>query len=327
MYRKDREVSKELAQKFEGQDIITVKNLTIRDLEKCIFPEAEKMWGLVQRFKSGDILHGFTLALAFFEPSSRTFLSFDSAMKHLGGNVIFTPGKLEEMSSVSKGESFPDTMKMLECYSHVIAMRHPQVGSAAAAAEVCTIPIISGGDGIGEHPTQALLDLFTIHAELGQIRGQTVVLVGDLKHGRTVHSLARLLTLYNDVKVICVSPEQLKFSDEMLSELKGHGMNPSVHDRLRDVLPEANVVYMTRVQKERFDNPEEYEAVKGSYVLDQATMALAKPAEQMIVMHPLPRVGEISTDLDKDPRAAYFRQMKYGLYVRMALLALVLGRI
>lgn len=327
MARKDLRVSREIARQFDGQDIISVKGLTLRDLEKCIFPEAEKMQALVERFGAGDLLEGLTLALAFYESSSRTFVSFDAAMKHLGGMTIFPPGKIEDFSSVSKGETFDDTMRMFESYASAIVLRHPKEGSAARAAEVCEIPIINGGDGIGEHPTQALLDLYTIRTELGQIRGKTIVLMGDLKHGRTIHSLARLLTLYADIKLILVSPQQVCMSDEMIAELKGHGLDPAVHDRLEDVLPEANVVYVTRVQRERFVDFAEYEAVQGSYVITPKTMALAKPAQQMIVMHPLPRVGEIDAAVDKDPRAAYFRQMEYGMYVRMALLALIFGRI
>ena len=244
-------------------------------------------------------------------------------MERLGGSVI--PINNVKYSSVSKGESLADTVRTLECYADVIVLRHPEVGSAAIAAEAAVKPVLNAGDGVGEHPTQALLDPFTIFSELGvgEIDGKTVTMLGDLKYGRTVHSLARLLTLY-DVKLNYVSPDILRMPKDVMDEVAAKGIPQAEYTSLDEVLPETDVLYVTRVQKERFENPADYDKVAGSFVINTEVMKAAK--EQMIVMHPLPRVNEISTDFDKDPRAAYFRQMEYGLYVRMALLAMVLGK-
>ena len=305
---------------FYGKDIISVKQFSREDLD-YIFGVAHEMREMVERVGSFDLLKGKILANLFYEPSTRTSSSFTSAMERLGGSVI--PINEVRYSSVSKGESLPDTIRTLECYADVIVLRHPETGSAALAARYAHKPVINAGDGIGEHPTQALLDLYTIQAELGRIDGLTVTMLGDLRFGRTVHSLARLLTLYN-VKINYVSPATLRFPPEIWDEVAAAGAVQHEYRDLDPVLAESDVLYVTRVQKERFNSPEEYEAVKGSYVIDPAGMAGAK--EDMIVMHPLPRVGEISMDFDDDPRAAYFRQMEYGLYVRMALLAMVLGK-
>jgi aspartate carbamoyltransferase len=244
-------------------------------------------------------------------------------MERLGGSVI--PINEVKYSSVTKGESLTDTVRTLECYADVIVLRHPETGSAAIAAKAAKKPVINAGDGIGEHPTQALLDTFTIFEELGagQIDGMTVTMLGDLKYGRTVHSLARLLSLFK-VKINYVSPDILRMPREVMEEVSAKGIPQAEFSSLTDVLPETDVLYVTRVQKERFEDPAEYEKVKGAYVIDPGIMKAAK--QEMIVMHPLPRVGEISVDFDDDPRAAYFRQMEYGLYVRMALLAMVLGK-
>ena len=241
--------------------------------------------------------------------------------QRLGGSVI--PINEVKYSSVSKGESLPDTVRTLECYADVIVIRHPEVGSAAIAAKAARKPVINAGDGVGEHPTQALLDAFTIREELGHLDGLTVTLLGDLKHGRTVHSLARLLSLYK-VKLNYVAPDILRMPSEQIAELKAKKIDQSEYSTLDKALPESDVLYVTRVQKERFTDETVYESVKGAYVIDPKVMKAAK--ERMIVMHPLPRVGEISPEFDDDPRAAYFRQMEYGLYVRMALLAMVLGK-
>ena len=211
----------------------------------------------------------------------------------------------------------------MEAYADVIVLRHPETGAAALAAKYARKPIINAGDGVGEHPTQALLDLFTILEERGKIAGSTVTMLGDLKYGRTVHSLARLLSRY-DVKLNYVSPELLRMPAELVDELNAHGVKQHQAEALDEVLGDTDVLYVTRVQKERFANLDEYEAVKGSYVITPETMARAK--EDMILMHPLPRVGEISEAVDSDPRAAYFRQVEYGMYVRMALLAMVMGK-
>ena len=205
----------------------------------------------------------------------------------------------------------------------MIVIRHPEVGSAAIAALYARKPVINAGDGIGEHPTQALLDLFTIREELGRMEGLTVTMLGDLKYGRTVHSLSRLLSMCQ-TKLHCVSPDILRMPPELVAELKIQGLSIQEHTTLDKVLPDTDVLYVTRVQKERFEDQAVYESVKGMFVVTPEILKQAK--DQMIVMHPLPRVGEISMDLDADPRAAYFRQMEYGLYIRMALLAMVLGK-
>jgi aspartate carbamoyltransferase catalytic subunit len=305
-----------------GKDIISVKEFKREDLE-YIFGVAHEMRGMVERVGTFDLLKGKILANLFYEPSTRTSSSFTAAMERLGGSVI--PINEVKYSSVSKGESLPDTVRTLECYADVIVLRHPETGSAAIAAKAARKPVINAGDGIGEHPTQALLDMFTIFEELraGSVDGMTVTMLGDLKYGRTVHSLARLLSLFR-VRINYVSPEILRMPREVMEEVGEKGIPQAEFSSLTDVLPETDVLYVTRVQKERFEDPAEYEKVKGAYVIDPEIMKAAK--QEMIVMHPLPRVGEISVDFDEDPRAAYFRQMEYGLYVRMALLAMVLGK-
>jgi aspartate carbamoyltransferase catalytic subunit len=305
---------------FYGRDILSVKQFDRSDLE-TIFGVAHEMEEMVRRVGSFDLLKGKILANLFYEPSTRTSSSFTSAMERLGGSVI--PINEVRYSSVSKGESLPDTVRTLEAYADVIVLRHPETGSAALAAKYARKPIINAGDGTGEHPTQALLDLFTIREELGNVEGLTVTMLGDLKYGRTVHSLARLLTLFN-VRLNYVSPEILRMPEEVMREVAEKGIAQAEYRELDPVLAETDVLYVTRVQKERFASEAEYEQVKGTYVIDSQTMARAK--ERMIVMHPLPRVTEIAMEVDDDPRAAYFRQMEYGLYIRMALLAMVLGK-
>ena len=305
-----------------GKDIISVKQFRRDDLE-YVFGVAHEMRGMVERVGTFDLLKGKILANLFYEPSTRTSSSFTAAMERLGGSVI--PINEVKYSSVSKGESLPDTIRTLECYADVIVLRHPETGSAAIAAKAARKPVINAGDGVGEHPTQALLDTFTIFEELsgGNVDGMTVTMLGDLKYGRTVHSLARLLSLFK-VKINYVSPEILRMPKEVMDEVSAKGISQAEYNSLEQVLPETDVLYVTRVQKERFEDPAEYEKVKGAYVIDPEIMKAAK--QKMIVMHPLPRVGEISVDFDDDPRAAYFRQMEFGLYVRMALLAIVLGK-
>jgi len=305
---------------YYGWDILSVKQFNRNDIQ-YIFEVAHEMAGMVRRVGTFDLLKGKILANLFYEPSTRTSSSFTSAMERLGGSVI--PINEVRYSSVSKGESLPDTIRTLECYADVIVLRHPEMGSAALAAQYARKPVINAGDGVGEHPTQALLDLFTISEELKRLDGLTITMVGDLKYGRTVHSLARLLTLF-DVKINYVSPEILRMPAEIMAEVADSDTPQAEYRDLDPVLAESDVIYVTRVQKERFENPEEYEQVKGAYVINREIMSKAK--EEMIVMHPLPRVTEISMDVDDDPRAAYFRQMEYGLYTRMALLAMVLGK-
>ncbi len=305
---------------FYGKHIISVRQFSRDDLT-YIFGVAHEMREMVLRIGAFDLLKGKILANLFYEPSTRTASSFVAAMERLGGSVI----AINEVrySSVTKGESLPDTVRTLEAYADVIVLRHPQEGAAALAAQYARKPIINAGDGTGEHPTQALLDLFTIREELGRVDGLTVTMLGDLKYGRTVHSLARLLSLYQ-VKINYVSPPALRMPQSIVDELAAKGIPQAEYTTLDPVLAETDVLYVTRVQKERFDDPALYEKVKDAYVITPRVMARAK--EHMILMHPFPRVYEITMDVDQDPRAAYFRQMEYGLYVRMALLAMVLGK-
>lgn len=303
-----------------GKDILSVKQFNRNDLT-YIFEVAHEMREMVARIGTFDLLKGKILANLFYEPSTRTSSSFTAAMERLGGSVI--PINEVRFSSVSKGESLPDTVRTLECYADVIVLRHPEVGASATAAHYARKPVINAGDGIGEHPTQALLDLFTIVEELGEVDGRTVTMLGDLKYGRTVHSLARLLSLYN-VRLNYVSPEILTMPPEILAEIREKGISQHEYFTLDEALRESDVLYVTRVQKERFTDLDEYESVRSAFIISPETMQEAK--ERMIVMHPLPRVGEITMEVDDDPRAAYFRQMEYGLYVRMALLAMVLGK-
>ena len=306
--------------RFYGQDVISVAQFSRYDLD-YICNVAANMRTMVEHVGAIDLLKGKLLANLFYEPSTRTSSSFLAAMERLGGVI---PINNVQYSSVAKGESLPDTIRTLECYADVIVLRHPDDGSAAIAASVASVPIINAGDGIGEHPTQALLDLFTILEERGAVDGLTVTMLGDLKYGRTVHSLARLLSLF-DVRLRYVSPDILRLPPSIFQEIKARGIEQSEHDSLAAVLADTDVLYVTRVQKERFDDPAAYDAVKDSYVITPETLGAASP--DMVIMHPLPRVGEISPKVDSDPRAAYFRQMRYGMYIRMALLALVLGKV
>ena len=305
---------------FYGQDVISVRQF---DREKLafIFGVAEEMRHMVRQIGSADLLRGRVLANLFYEPSTRTSSSFMAAMQRLGGSVI--PINEVRYSSVTKGESLPDTVRTLECYADIIVLRHPEVGSAQIAADAAAKPIINAGDGTGEHPTQALLDLFTIQEELGRVDGLTVAMVGDLKYGRTVHSLTRLLSMF-DVRLCFVSPETLRMPPDQLQEVRARGLPADEFGDLADVIREADVLYVTRVQRERFEDEALYDRVKDCYVITPQVLEGAK--KRMIVMHPLPRVSEISHAVDHDPRAAYFRQMENGMYIRMALLAAILGR-
>ncbi|MBK6561994.1 aspartate carbamoyltransferase [Candidatus Amarobacter glycogenicus] len=303
-----------------GQHVLSVKQFNRPKLEH-IFEVAHSMRSMVERFGTADMLHGHVLANLFYEPSTRTSSSFAAAMVRLGGRVL----SINEVvySSVSKGESLPDTVRTLECYADAIVLRHPEVGAAATAARYAHVPIINAGDGVGEHPTQALLDLFTIQEELGRVDGLKVVMVGDLKYGRTVHSLTRLLTQYQ-VELVFVSPDMLRLPGEIAEEVHSAGLSFRETDDIHNIIGEADVLYVTRVQKERFTDLTLYDSVKEHYVVDDALAGAGQ--ERMIVMHPLPRVGEIAYTVDDDPRAAYFRQMRNGMYIRMALLAAVLGK-
>jgi aspartate carbamoyltransferase catalytic subunit len=305
---------------FYGQDIISVRQFSRENLS-YIFGVADEMRAIVKRVGSTDLLKGHVLACVFYEPSTRTSSSFIAAMSRLGGSVI--PINEVRYSSVTKGESLPDTIRTLESYADVIVLRHPDVGASKVAAEYARKPIINAGDGVGEHPTQALLDLYTIWSELGQIDGLHVAMVGDLRYGRTVHSLARLLCQY-DVKMTFVSPEILRLPLDVMNEVKDCGKKVRETYDVHEVIADVDVLYVTRVQRERFADQAQYESVADYYVITPELMERAK--EQMIIMHPLPRVNEISYALDSDPRAAYFKQMENGMYIRMALLAAVLGK-
>lgn len=264
---------------------------------------------------------GKILATCFYEPSTRTRLSFESAMTRLGGRVIGFSDAAS--SSASKGESVSDTIRIISCYADICAMRHPKEGAPMVASEKSRIPVINAGDGGHQHPTQTLTDLLTIRSLKGRLNHFTIGLCGDLKFGRTVHSLINALVRYDNIKFIFISPEELRVPDYITDMLKEKQIPYEEVIRLENVMPELDLLYMTRVQKERFFNEEDYIRLKDFYILDTAKMALAK--EDMLVLHPLPRVNEISVEVDNDPRAAYFKQAQYGVYVRMSLILTLLG--
>lgn len=273
------------------------------------------------REKYAHACDGKKLATCFYEPSTRTRLSFESAMLNLGGSVIgFSDAG---SSSASKGESVSDTIRVISCFADICAMRHPKEGAPMVAASHSSIPVINAGDGGHQHPTQTLTDLMTIHSLKGRLSDFTIGLCGDLKFGRTVHSLINALVRYPGIRFLFISPEELRIPDYITDMLKEKNIPYEEKIRLEDVMGDLDLLYMTRVQKERFFNEEDYVRLKDFYILDQAKMKLAKP--DMIVLHPLPRVNEISVEVDDDPRAAYFRQVQYGVYVRMALILTLLG--
>ena len=264
---------------------------------------------------------GKKLATLFYEPSTRTRLSFEAAMLNLGGSVLGFSSAAS--SSASKGESVSDTIRMISCYADICAMRHPKEGAPMVASMASSIPVINAGDGGHQHPTQTLTDLLTIRSLKGRLDHFTIGLCGDLKFGRTIHSLVRALSRYEGVNFIFISPEELKVPDYIKEDvLEANNIPYQEVERIEDVMPELDVLYMTRVQKERFFNEEDYVRLKDFYILNNQKMKLAK--DDMIVMHPLPRVNEISVEVDKDPRAAYFRQVQYGVYARMALILTLL---
>lgn len=282
---------------------------------------AEEMEKLVQEGGTTDY-HNRVMATLFYEPSTRTRFSFETAMHRLGGRVISTENAAE-FSSVAKGETLEDTIRIMSGYADVIVLRHYEVGAAKRAAAVSRVPVINAGDGVGQHPTQALLDLYTIRKEIGAIDGLRIAMVGDLAQGRTVRSLTYLLSKFRDVKLYFVAPPLLKMKGDILEHLRERNVQYTEESSLEKVLPEVDVVYQTRVQKERFgDRIADYEKCRGVYVINAETLRLMKA--KAIVMHPLPRLNEITMDVDQDPRAAYFRQAQNGLYVRMALLTQVL---
>jgi len=268
-----------------------------------------------------EVMKGQVLSTLFYEPSTRTRLSFEAAMLRLGGAVISVAEA--KSSSAAKGESLYDTMKTVEGYADVIVLRHPQIGAAAEAAAATYRPVLNAGDGAGQHPTQSLLDYYTIEKERGTVKGLTVTLAGDLKHGRTVHSLAELLSSY-DVRFVFASPAALRMPVDIVTRLKARGVSITETESLADAIRTSDVLYMTRIQRERFEDPAEYDRLKDAYVLTRSMLAGAQ--DGLTVMHPLPRVNEIAIDVDDYAGAAYFRQAANGLAIRMALLALVTGR-
>ena len=304
---------------LKGRSLLEPMDFTIEEFEE-IFSLAETIIAEPEKFK--HVCDGKILATLFYEPSTRTRFSFEAAMLRLGGQVV---GFSEAgSSSVAKGESIADTIRTVACYCDIAVMRHPKEGAPRVASYSADIPVINGGDGGHQHPTQTLTDLLTIKCALGNFSNLTVGVCGDLKFGRTVHSLIKALSRYDDIKFILISPEELRIPDYVRKEdLIGKRVEFKEVERMQEVLPELDILYMTRVQKERFFNEEDYIRLKDSYILDAEKMKLAR--ESMMVLHPLPRVNEIAMDVDDDPRAFYFKQAKYGMYVRMALIMSLLG--
>lgn len=305
---------------FAGSDILSTMDFTRDDIEHII-KVSDQFMPIAMKEKTSNLLDGKLMAALFYEPSTRTRLSFEAAMNRLGGRVLTVVGS--EYSSLAKGETLWDTGKMIEKYVDVIVMRHPQPGSPKELALSADVPVINAGDGGGEHPTQALLDVFTMVREHKKIDGLTIALVGDLKYGRTVHSLSYLLSHYK-VKLILVSPDKLRMPSEITDHLKKQKVSFEETESLEHALKNAQVLYDTRVQKERFADVKEYEKYKHYYVLTRDLVEKYNP--KLTIMHPLPRVGEIHESVDDMPGAAYFRQAQNGVAVRMALLSLVLGK-
>ena len=296
------------------RSLISILQLSVEELDaliataKDIIAHPEKYWDSCKHKK---------LATLFYEPSTRTRLSFEAAMLELGGTVLgFSEAS---SSSAAKGESMADTAKMISCYADITAIRHPKEGAPYVASRAATIPVINAGDGGHNHPTQTLADLLTISREMGRLNNLTIGLCGDLKYGRTVHSLIEAMSRYEGIRFVLISPKELKIPGFIrYNVLEKHGIPYEEVETMEEVIGSLDVLYMTRIQRERFDEPSEYERLKNSYILDTAKMALAK--ERMCVLHPLPRVNEISVAVDDDPRAAYFRQALNGKYMRMALI-------
>ncbi|MCS7059553.1 MAG: aspartate carbamoyltransferase [Anaerolineae bacterium] len=307
---------------LKGRDLISIADLSKPEIQDVLTQAAQ----FEQRLARGETMHlceGRILATVFYEPSTRTRLSFESAMHRLGGRII-SVAEARTSSSAAKGETIEDSARMLAAYADVIVQRHPAVGSARALADAADVPVINAGDGTGEHPTQALLDLYTIEREKGGLDGLQIAMVGDLKNGRTVHSLAKALAHWR-VTLDFVSPPELAMPARLVDELQEQGVRVHQTDDMQAALAEADVAYITRIQQERFVSPDEYLRYKGVYVITAEVVRQAKPG--IVVLHPLPRVDEIATDVDALPNAAYFRQARNGVYVRMALLAMVLGAV
>ncbi|MBN1151437.1 aspartate carbamoyltransferase [candidate division WOR-3 bacterium] len=292
-----------------------------RELLEKIFEESEEMENIA--FSGGsEILKHSIMATVFYEPSTRTRLSFESAMLRLGGEVISTENA-KEFSSAAKGESLQDTIRTLQCYSDIIVLRHYESGAAKSAVEVAKVPVINAGDGSGQHPTQSLLDMYTIKQTFSKFENLNIAMVGDLENGRTVRSLSYLLAKYQGVKIIFVSPDCLKMRDDIKEYLDRHSIKWEETGDLREVASQVDVIYMTRIQRERLlDRPNDYEEARGKFVVDKTIIDLMK--KEAILLHPLPRVDEISTDVDSNYRSVYFKQAQNGLFVRMALLKMCL---
>ena len=294
-------------------------DFSVEELDK-LFDLAEDIEASPEKY--AHACDGKVLATCFYEPSTRTRLSFESAMIHLGGKVLGFSDAAN--SSASRGESVSDTIRVISCFADICAMRHPKEGAPMVAAEKSGIPVINAGDGGHQHPTQTLTDLLTIRSLKHRLDNMTIGLCGDLKFGRTVHSLIRALVRYENVRFIFISPEELRVPDYITDMLKEKNIPYEEVIRLENVMPSLDILYMTRVQKERFFNEEDYVRLKDFYILDKAKMEYARP--DMLILHPLPRVNEISVEIDDDPRAAYFKQVQYGVYVRMALILTLLGK-
>ncbi|MBE6703982.1 MAG: aspartate carbamoyltransferase [Ruminococcaceae bacterium] len=296
------------------RSLIDIKELTVKEIEDLI-TVAEDI--IANPKKYSEVCHGKKLATLFFEPSTRTRLSFEAAMYELGGNVLgFSEA---QSSSAAKGESVSDTAKTVSCYADIIAMRHPKEGAPLVASMRASVPVINAGDGGHNHPTQTLTDLLTIHREKGTFENLTIGLCGDLKFGRTVHSLISAMARYKGVKFVLISPEELRVPEYVVNEVLIPGGCDYVEVRsLEDHIGELDILYMTRVQRERFFNEQDYIRLKDTYILD--TEKLKKAKEDLCIMHPLPRVNEIAVAVDDDPRACYFKQVLYGKYARMALI-------
>ncbi len=306
-----------MTERLSSKDVLRADQFSTEEIDR-ILGEARRYEAALDAGEVLDELRGKVLATLFFEPSTRTRLSFETAMLRLGGRVVTVAEATS--SSAAKGESLHDTIKTVEGYADVIVLRHPRIGAAEEAARATDVPILNAGDGAGQHPTQSLLDLYTIVKEQGKVAGLTIALVGDLKNGRTVHSLADLLANY-DVGFTFVAPEPLRMPREIVERLRSKGIAIREAESLADAIETCDVLYMTRIQRERFDDPGEYDRLKDAYVLDRAMLAGGK--KTITIMHPLPRVNEIATDVDGLPGAAYFRQAANGVPIRMALLAMV----
>lgn len=305
---------------LKGKDILHGNQFSKREIYE-IFKVASSFEKELKRKGSLNILNGKILATLFFEPSTRTRLSFETAMQRLGGGVISMAS--QESSSVAKGETVADTVKTVSQYADIIVIRHPRIGSAKEAADAVNVPVINAGDGAGQHPTQALLDIYTIHKEIGSLRNLTITMVGDLKYGRTVHALVEVLSLFGG-KLYLVSPELLRMPEDITSNVRKKGIEVIETEDLMKAAQASDLIYMTRIQKERFSDPSEYEKVKGRYIIDHSFLERLK--KKITILHPLPRVDEINPNVDEYSGAAYFRQVKNGIFVRMAILSLILGK-